>query len=287
MSRRADEVDLASPRDINSFLEERGITLKKRWGQNFLFQERYRRWIVDLLAPLPGERIWEIGPGIGALTDELVASGARLTLFEIDHGLIELLSERFGEGVEIVAGDAVKRCREALDQGPPPSKVVGNLPYSSGSRIIASFVESNLARVPPMVVMVQREVAQRMVAEAGGQEYSSFTVLIGSCYTPRLEGEVPADAFTPSPRVRSTVVRLEPREDALPPPQRIALSTVARALFSSRRKTVRNCLRRNFDGPQVDKLTSRLEELGYSPDSRGEELSTDVYAALARRLLEG
>lgn len=286
MARVAGEVDLSSPRDVRRFLEERGITLKKRWGQNFLFQEHYRRWIVELLAPEEGQEIWEIGPGLGSLTDGLVASGAAVTLFEIDHGLIELLRERFGEAVTVVAGDAVRECVVRLQEGLVPEKVVGNLPYSSGAKIIASFVESPLPAPPAMIVMVQREVAERMIAEPGGEEYSSFTVLVASAYEARLEGDVPPSAFLPAPRVRSTVVRLTPKAEVVAAEQRRALSTVTRALFTSRRKTARNGLRRAFEPEQAGRLVGRLEELGFSGDQRGEEFPLEVYLALAKALLD-
>lgn len=277
--------ELSSPREIRDLLARKEITLKKRWGQNFLFQQRWRRWIVELADPKPDQRIWEVGPGIGALTEGLAESGAELILFEIDHGLIEILEERFGETVRIVPGDAVRSWHEELERSGPPSKVVGNLPYSSGARIIASFIESDLPRPPAMVVMVQREVAERMAAKPGGEEYSSFTVLVGSSYSVKLAGDVPAGAFFPPPRVKSTVLTLTPREDAPGPEERGRLSRLARGLFASRRKTIRNSLRRGFAPDEVERLTVLLKEHGISSDRRGETLSLEEYRALARGLI--
>jgi 16S rRNA (adenine1518-N6/adenine1519-N6)-dimethyltransferase len=276
---------LTSAREIREFLSRRGITLKKRWGQNFLFQERWRRWIVELADPKDGEKVWEIGPGVGALTEGLVSSGAEVTLFEIDYGLIEILSERFSGTVRIVSGDAVRTAREELHRSGPPAKVVGNLPYSSGARIIASFVESDLSAPPPMIVMVQREVAERMAAEPGGEEYSSFTVLVRSSYTVELRGEVPPDAFFPQPRVKSTVLTLSPRREAPPPRERQELSRIARGFFLSRRKTIRNALKRSFPGEESSYLVSLLEGRGISLERRGETIDLETYRALAAGLV--
>ena len=276
---------LTSARAVREFLAERGITLKKRWGQNFLFQERWRRWILELAKPQQDEKVWEIGPGIGALTEGLFDSGADLTLFEIDYGLIDILSERFGERVRIVPGDAVRTTHEELVQSGPPSKVVGNLPYSSGARIIASFIESELPEPPPMVVMVQREVAERMAADPGGEEYSSFTVLVRSSYAVRIEGDVPPDAFFPQPRVKSTVLTLTPRQDAPGPRERWELSRIARGFFASRRKTIRNALKRSFTPAECEHLIKLLEQLKVPLERRGETLSLETYRALAKGLI--
>ncbi len=277
-------LNLGSPREIRDFLAQKEITLKKRWGQNFLFQPRWRRWIVELVDPKPGEQVWEVGPGIGALTEGLVEYGADLTLFEIDHGLIEILKDRFGDAVRIVPGDAVRSWHEELERSGAPKKVVGNLPYSSGARIIASFIESDLSRPPAMVVMVQREVAERMAAAPGGEAYSSFTVLVGSSYLVELRGDVPADAFFPPPRVKSTVLTLTPREDAPGPEERERLSRLARGFFASRRKTIRNALRRSFSPEESQRLLALLKEQGVSADRRGETLSLETYRFLAQGL---
>lgn len=277
-------VDLDSPRAVKEYLNSRGITLKKRWGQNFLVSREWRRRVVELAEVCPGEAVWEIGPGIGSLTEGLFTAGADLTLFEIDHGLIELLRERFGEAVHIVPGDAVRSWQEiAGDQG-PPAKIVGNLPYSSGARIIASFVESDLPAPPPMVVMVQQEVAERMVAPPASPEYSSFTVLVAACYAVTQVGEIGPEAFFPRPRVRSAVLSLTPREESTAPEIRRNLSRLARSLFASRRKTIRNGLQRNFDEEERRRLTDALAAVGVDPGRRGEELSPDTYRRLAAAL---
>lgn len=278
-------VDLNSPREVKRFLNDRGISLKKRWGQNFLISEPWRRRIVDLANVGPGERIWEVGPGIGSLTDGLLEAGADLTLFEIDHGLIALLEERYGERVRIVPGDAVRSWQEESRENGPPKKVIGNLPYSSGARIIASFVESDLPEPPPMVVMVQQEVAQRMVATAGSSDYSSFTVLIASCYNVKREGEVGPQAFFPQPRVRSSVLSLEPRGEPLSPVGRRGLSRIARGFFASRRKTIRNALHRHFSEEEQRRLGDTLAAAGVRESRRGEELPPELYEKLAHALL--
>ena len=273
-----------SPRLIRELLEKRGIALKKRWGQNFLINPGARERLVRLVDPAPDQTVWEIGPGLGALTGDLLRAAGRLVAFEVDHGLIAWLEETFGAepGFTLVAGDVLKTWREALGRFGPPDQVVGNLPYRSASAIVGDFIEGGL--VPPHAVFtVQREMAQRMTARPGGKSYSSFSVLCQSAFLIRAAGELKPGSFYPPPEVTSTVVELRPRTDLRPPRDREVFLLLVRALFAARRKTLRNNLlgaapRLGLPG---EELLEAARRAGVDPARRGEEYGVEAFVRLA------
>ena len=264
-----------SPKEITRFLTERGLTLKKRFGQNFLVSPGARRKIVSLLAPDRRETVWEIGPGIGSMTHMLLPLVDRLVVFEIDHGLVKVLEEGFAEEprLHVVPGDYLRTWRGAEGAGGLPNAVIGNLPYNAAAPIIASLAdwESVAGRV---VITVQREVARRMAAVPGTKDYSSFSVICQSVFDVELHGDLAAASFYPVPEVTSTVVRLVPNN--LPrASDRKLFNEVARGLFASRRKTVRNnLLSMQFDERfGQERIDRALEAARIEPQLRGEELS--------------
>ena len=292
--------------DIQSILAEEGITLKKRFGQNFLVQPAIRNRIKALIDAVlaesvgdahdPAGEIWEIGPGIGSLTHLLVDTGRPLRLFEIDHGLIRVLRRTFGDRVTIEAGDFLKHVPAVMSGGeaptvgaaerggetarhlvppfPCPAAVVGNLPYNSASAMIARIVESPWA-VPAMVFLVQAELADRLAAAVGGKDYSALSVLVQSHYTVQKEFLVPASAFHPRPRVGSSVVCL--RRLPYPPSAELTSLTshVARRAFAQRRKTLRNTLK---------DLVPVLESLEIDPGLRPEALTPAQFRRIAENI---
>ena len=225
---------------VRSVLETEGLTPKKRWGQNFLIDANVRRRIVSLLEE-PGT-VWEIGPGLGSLTELLIADGFRPTLFELDHGLIRHLRELFADSVAIRPGDALETLGEALEEDGSPQCIVGNLPYRSASAIIAKIAELVL-RPRRMVFMIQTELADRLKAPAGSQDYSALTVLVQSHYSVARCFSVGSSAFYPAPRVGSAVVTMEPVVDYPDMATSRATSSIARLLFGQRRKTCAAILR--------------------------------------------
>ena len=193
--------------------------------------------------------VLEIGPGLGAITAMLVEVAGQVVVFEIDHGVMRVLRERFGQAITIVAGDAVKtlglkgpagEAGGSISSG--PDLVVGNLPYRSAAAIVAVLLESDriASSCRRMVFTVQREMARRMVASPGGKEYSTLSVLCGMAGTVTHHSDVAAGSFYPVPEVVSSLVSVEPKQvdHGL---LRLA-SLCARSLFASRRKTIRNNL---------------------------------------------
>ncbi len=266
-----------SPKEIASLLNERGLSLKKRFGQNFLVSPGARERIISTLDPRPEETLWEIGGGIGAMSHMLIGRVGRLVVFEIDHGLIRILKESLGafEGFELVEGDYLKRWQEARRSFGEPDRVLGNLPYNVASQIIASLVDWERP-VGRAVFTVQREVAHRMAAGPGSKDYSGFSLICQSVFEVGLHGDIAARSFYPVPEVVSTVVSLTPK---LPLVEfdRELYGAVVRDLFAARRKTIRNNLAggtvaRKFGQEAVEEA---LSSCGISPTDRGEMLSVE------------
>lgn len=247
---------------------------KKSFGQNFLVDRSVVGKIVALSWIVPGEAVLEIGPGTGALTGALVAAGAKVTAVEADHDLIAPLREKFGETVEIVEADILNY------QLPTTSyKLIANIPYNITSDILFTFLT---AEYPPscLVLMVQREVAQRIAAKP-----PDMSLLSVVCQLYARVGQivfVPAGAFRPAPKVDSSVIRLDvrPRDASVDPESVIRL---AKAGFSARRKQLHG----NIAGAGIassQAVKDALASIGLPPTARAETLTVDHWIAL-RRLL--
>ena len=213
--------------------------MQKKFGQNFLINRGARERLVDALAAPAGSRTWEVGPGLGAMTAMLLDRGVEVTAFEIDRGFSAALRELFAEktGFRLIEGDALKTWRAEFSALPP--YFFGNLPYNIAATLLAHFVEEG-AVFDRSVVTIQKEVAKRMVAKAGDEEYSSFSVLCASAYKVSLLMTLKPGSFYPPPNVDSAAVVMERAVDV--PVQPRLFRPLVRALFSSRRKTVRNNL---------------------------------------------
>jgi 16S rRNA (adenine1518-N6/adenine1519-N6)-dimethyltransferase len=274
-----------SPAEIRRTLAGLGLTLKKRWGQNFLVNRGVREKILELVDPRPEEVVWEIGPGLGCLTSGLLGRCRLLVAFEIDHGLLRFLSQSFGgrEDFALEAGDAVQRWAGALGRYGAPDKVVGNLPYSAASAVIGSFAEKGLSP-KRMVFTVQRELASRLIAAAGGKNYSAFSALCQHAYRVLEMFAIRPGSFYPAPQVSSAVVRLEPRGQAEDPRVRTLFRELVQAAFRSRRKTLWNNLQVWSADIPPERLAGALREEGIDPGCRAEQLEPERLAALARRL---
>ncbi|UCG00004.1 MAG: ribosomal RNA small subunit methyltransferase A [Spirochaetaceae bacterium] len=271
-----------SPAEIRRVLDALGLRLQKRWGQNFLINRGARRAIVSLVEPEERDTVWEIGPGLGTLTVLLLPEIRFLQVFEIDRGLIRFLNETFGDhkNFRIVAGDVMKTWKSCLDKQGPPDKIVGNLPYSSASALIGALAENRVA-AKRMVFTVQRELAQRMTAEPGNKNYSSFTVLCQVAYRISERMKLKPGSFFPPPEVHSSVVVLQPNTEVIPDWSFFLRCT--RALFRSRRKTMRNnLLAAGFtDSARLDRL---FGELGIDPGVRSERLTPQELLRFSQRL---
>jgi 16S rRNA (adenine1518-N6/adenine1519-N6)-dimethyltransferase len=268
--------------------------MRKRLGQNFLINPEARAKMIDALGITPGDTVWEVGPGLGAMTDALLERGALVTAFEIDPGFIRVLREVFGSrtGFTLVEGDALQTWRDA-PAGSGASRFLGNLPYTIGARLLGLFIEERRF-FTRMVVTVQREVADRMRAPAGSKDYSSLSALCASAYriTPLML--LRGASFYPVPRVESQALLLDLKPDAAGYPP--AFYALTRRLFASRRKTLRNNLRRCFEGAAGEKIagtekkekTGNIEKIlgkcGIDGNRRPETLCLEELAALAREL---
>ncbi len=282
-------MNLDSVRDVHEVLASRGLAPKKRWGQNFLVDRNVRSAIADLVTAGPGERAWEVGPGLGALSELLLDRGVELVVFEIDHGLVSFLREHFAdyENLTVVAGDVVEQWPKHSEASKPPQSVLGNLPYSSAAPIIASFLQSNVA-TGQFVFMVQEEVAERMIAGPNTRTYSAFTVLVQSRMSVSRKMRIRPGSFYPRPEVSSAVVELHPRAGAPHIEDGAVLSAVARSVFHARRKTIANSMAGSglqLGGKRITLSRTDVSQLlaaaGVEERVRGESLPVERIVELA------
>ncbi len=280
-------VDYNSIGSIKQFLESKGLRLSKRFGQNFLISPQVRRRICAALDIRRGAEVWEIGPGIGAMTELCLAEGASMKVFELDYGFVRVLKELYGgnPACSIVPGDFMETGIPVLEAGTVPDRMVGNLPYSSGSAMIYKMVETG--QLPELsVVTLQREVARRMDAGPGKKEYSLFSIVCQFAFEVEDLGDVAPGAFYPVPEVVSKVLRLKPHHRFDSHKNRGLFFSAAKALFQARRKTIKNnlfasTLANTFSR---DALLSACAAAGINPEDRGERLSVDEIAALSEAL---
>lgn len=245
---------------------------RKRFGQNFLVDQRIIARIVDAIDPRPDDKLVEIGPGLAALTQPLLERVDHLHVVEIDRDLVARLRERFpAEKLTVHAADALRFDFSQLDG---ELRVVGNLPYNISTPLLfhlASFAGC----LHDITVMLQKEVVERMVADAGEEAYGRLSVMLQYRFVLEKLFDVPAAAFRPMPQVTSAIVRLVPRPPAeLEAADEQMLSAVVAAAFGQRRKTLRNALARFLDA-------QAFAELGIDPGERGERLSLADYVRIA------
>jgi 16S rRNA (adenine1518-N6/adenine1519-N6)-dimethyltransferase len=262
---------------------------KKSLGQNFLVDETYARRIVGALAPSAGETVVEIGPGRGALTALLLESGARVVAVEFDRDLVALLRERFGgrEDFKLVEADALEVDFCAAIEPASSARVVANLPYNISTAILQKLIEQRRC-VTEMILMLQREVVERIAAPPGSHERGYLTVLVEAFCDTEALFDVPPGAFRPIPKVWSTVARLRVREGAGLADERLFLRLVG-AGFAQKRKTILNNLR---SAPaELRALAERaggpatlLESAGIDPRRRAEALTLAEWVALSESL---
>ena len=248
---------------------------RKRFGQHFLHDRAVVRSIVDAIAPRPGELIVEIGPGRGALTFPLLASGCELHVVEIDRDLAASLREQTAHYPNLIVheADALKLDLAHVAPPPRPLRVTGNLPYNISTPLLFRLLAA-LPRITDMHLMLQREVVDRMVSPPGTRAYGRLSVMVQlDCEVERVL-RVGSSAFSPAPRVESAVVRLCPRpRTTLDPASRDRFAAIIRSCFSKRRKTLRNALRGLCDEPVI-------AAAGLDPQVRPEMLTIDEFIDL-------
>jgi len=262
--------------------------MKKRFGQNFLVNRGAREKLTGILPVEKGSRVWEIGPGIGAMTWHLLEKGADITVFEIDHGFIESLKDFYGDlpNFSIVEGDFLKSFKDPEKTAVVPDYILGNLPYVSGSVMIANIVRSG--RLPrKMVFTVQKEVGRRMAAKPGSSDYSSFSLVCQSRCDVVLKGELKSGSFYPRPAVQSIIVEMNPHDRFDPAIEDIYYNLID-DLFLARRKKISNNLTRGKIAADFGKepVLSALDESGISGGVRAETLAVGDIEKLSRILLK-
>ncbi len=230
---------------------------RKRFGQNFLTDQKIIDQIIATIAPKHDDNILEIGPGQGAMTLPLLERVDKLSVIEIDRDLIEILESHNKSNLVIHQGDALNF---DLDQFNPPIRVVGNLPYNISSPILFHLLE-NRDKVIDMTFMLQKEVVERMSATHGSKIYGRLSVMMQAFFEVELIFVVPPESFDPAPKVDSAIVYLTPLKVCKVENIEI-FEQVVKAAFAHRRKTLRNCLKSLLtqDQTQVD-LSQRAEML--------------------------
>jgi 16S rRNA (adenine1518-N6/adenine1519-N6)-dimethyltransferase len=256
---------------------------RRALGQHFLRDVRLAGAIVDLLAPTATDVVVEIGPGEGALTDVLARRAGRLIALEVDRALLERLRRRLPT-VEVLEADA-RTWDYGLLARPPGGRVlvIGNLPYSVSKPIVAALLGARGA-LDAMALMLQREVAERVVAQPGGKVYGALSVLTQAVCDVELALRVPPGAFRPPPKVDSAVIRVVPRrESQVPAALEPRFREVVRAAFARRRKTLANALAGGL-GLSVGAAREAAARSGLDPGRRAETLTIAEFVALTGQL---
>ncbi len=291
---------LLTPASITELLERHDLRPSRALGQHFLADPNTARRIVRLAGVEAGDHVLEIGPGVGSLTIALAEAGASVTALELDRHILPALAEVVAPwpDVRAVQGDALevdlaslltphnRTCVETAASGGSSDassgeggwKLVANLPYNVATPLVARVLET-APSVGSLLVMVQREVGERLAAGPGGRDYGAISVKVAYYGRPRLVGAVPRTVFLPPPNVDSVLVRID--RHAAPPvevPSPDALFRLVRAGFGQRRKM----LRRSLQPELADRTLAVLDAAGVDPRQRAEALDLDAWAAVAR-----
>ncbi|CAK1609477.1 16S rRNA (adenine(1518)-N(6)/adenine(1519)-N(6))-dimethyltransferase RsmA [Streptococcus oralis] len=273
-------------------LERHGFTFKKSFGQNFLTDTNILQKIVDTAEIDDQVNVIEIGPGIGALTEFLAERAAQVMAFEIDHRLVPILADtlRDFDNVTVVNEDILKvdlaKHIQNFKNPELPIKVVANLPYYITTPILMHLIESGIP-FSEFVVMMQKEVADRISAQPNTKAYGSLSIAVQYYMTAKVAFIVPRTVFVPAPNVDSAILKMVRRpEPAVAVEDESFFFKVSKASFTHRRKTLWNNLTGYFGKTEEvkDKLTKALDQAGLSPSVRGEALSLAEFASLADAL---
>lgn len=283
-------MNLCNIDEIKSLLNRHGFHFSKAKGQNFLTQNWVPREIAEGAGIDESCGVLEVGPGIGPLTKELCLNAKKVVAIEVDTTLKPILAETLGEcdNLEIIFGDVMKQDIAALVRekfGDLRPMACANLPYYITSPILSLLLESR--QFERVTVMVQKEVAERICAQAGTADYSAFTVFCNYYAEPEILFDVPPSCFIPQPKVTSAVISLKTRKE---PPCPIAdeklFFKVVKASFAMRRKTLVNGLAAGFGQFSKAELTEVLTSCGFAENIRGETLDIAGFAKIANRLKE-
>ena len=268
---------------LRDVIQAHGLAANKALGQNFLFDLNLTRRIARAAGPLEGFSIIEVGPGPGGLTRALLAEGAsRVVAIERDHRALLALAEisaHYPDRLHVIEGDALAVAMPQLVQG--PTKIVANLPYNIGTALLISWLSTDVW--PPwyqsLTLMFQKEVAERIVALPGSKAYGRLSIICQwRCEVKKLF-DVNRSAFTPPPKITSSIVQFMPRSRCEPACSQKSLERVTAAGFGQRRKMLRQSLKGVFANPE-----EVLLKLSIAPTARAEELRVEDFARLALEL---
>jgi len=270
---------------LKSFLDQNGLGMQKKFGQNFLINPQIRYTLVEALGVKPQDEVWEIGPGLGAMTALLLEKQTKVKAFEIDIGFNRILKQLFcaEQGFFLVEGDVLK----TWPKHEAAPYLIGNLPYNIAAVLLANLIE-NKKIFSRMVVTVQKEVALRMAALPGTPDYSSFSVLCASAYKVKPLMSIGRSSFYPAPNVDSMGVLFEKRENCVYPD---LFYKLVRSLFASRRKTVKNNLlvflssAYGLGKEDANRYCSQVLNDNYLPgNKRAENLELETFASIAKTI---
>jgi len=269
--------DYNAPSALAAVLETHGFGMQKKFGQNFLINSHIRQELVAALDLSKRDTVWEVGPGLGAMTCLLLDAGAALTVFEIDRGFTQLLTDYFSACAHfrLIEGDVLKTWRAEYERQ-APSAFLGNLPYNIAAKFIAATIEAGCL-FDRMVITVQKEVGSRMTAFPCSADYSSFSVLCQWAYDIQVIRDIAPASFWPKPNVESRSLRLTKKRSPYSVRNTRLFLMLVRGLFNARRKTVKNNLNMLLAtlGKKALSAETLLKEAKIEPTARAEAL--EVY----------
>ncbi len=278
--------DVTSPRVLNALFQQYGLQPRRFLGQNFLIDANIVRKIVSAAEIKNNDRVIEVGPGAGALTASMARAGASLKVLELDRGLARLLKDLFETWPQVLVmeQDALKvswkgqveNCEAKMG----PVKLISNLPYNISGPFMYNLFRDRFP-FSLAVLMFQKEVARKLVAGPGEDDYGALSVLSRYYCHGELLFEVSKNVFWPRPKVGSAVLKLTPRQAGLFEKEEALLWDLVQGLFQQRRKTILNNMSRMFDLPRED-LVELLEAVPVSTTARPEELGMEQFAMLSR-----
>lgn len=280
--------NLTKPSVVTAIINKYNFKISKRLGQNFLIDDGIRQKIVAAGKIEPGEVVVEIGPGLGVLTQALAEQPCQVIAIELDKHLLPILGENLGEhpNIHLVNNDVLKVNLDRLVQeltGKKSYKVMANLPYYITTPILMYLLEQRF-NIDLMVFMMQKEVAERILASPGTKAYGSLSVATQYFTKPELVTKVPSTVFIPQPEVESAVVKFSKRTG---PPVRLVdekvFFKIVRAAFGQRRKTLVNALSGGQLGLEKKQVLALLEEAEVDGSRRGETLSLEEFALVSNK----
>ena len=276
---------LYSPKMVRDILEKHNFKLSKSLGQNFLIDGNIVRSIVEKGGITEKDFILEIGPGIGTLTEELSIKAKYVVGIELDEALLPILKETLRErkNVEIIHGDILKIDLEELfhkEFKGESIKIVPNLPYYITTPIIGRLLEEEL-NIQGIIVMIQKEVARRMIAKPNSKDYGALSIFVQYYTDPEIILNVPRSVFLPKPKVDSSVIRLNLKNQKMKVENKEIFFKVVRSAFNQRRKTIQNSLSSKELNISKEKIKEILTLCNIDPQKRAENLTAEDFAKIS------